>query len=175
MLVLAIRQGDRHAEERLYRRHLPAVASVAVRLLGAGADADDVVQDSFVTALESLAQLRDPQLFRPWVVRIAVRHAHRRFRRARLLRLLGLQRDDQHASLAQQAAPAINVDQRLELARIDAALRRLPDRVRVCWVLRHVEGYDLSEVASLCDVSLATVKRWLSRADAAVHAQRGEP
>jgi RNA polymerase sigma-70 factor (ECF subfamily) len=172
-LVAAALRGERAAEERLYRRHVPAVAAVAVRLLGRGAEAEDVVQDSFVIALERLAQLRDPELFRAWVVRIAVRCAHRRFRRRRLLGLLGLARGEDAAGLAEQAAPSLPAERRVELVRLDAVLRALPSDQRVVWVLRHVEGYELSELAVVCGVSLATVKRWLQRAEARVRAQLG--
>ena len=172
-LVRAACRGERGAEEQLYRRHVEAVAAVAVRLLGRGGEAEDVVQDSFVTALERLPQLREPELFRAWVVRIAVSHVHRRFRRQRLLRLLGLQRGGPTTGLVAQALPSLPQDSRLELARIDAALHELPAGQRVCWVLRHVEGYELLEVARACDVSLATVKRWLARAEARVRAVAG--
>jgi RNA polymerase sigma-70 factor (ECF subfamily) len=176
-LVMAVRAGQRSAEERLYRRHVRAVAAIAVRLLGPGADADDVVQDSFVTALERLRQLREPELFRPWLLRIAVSHVHRRFRRRRLLRWLGLDRSVEDTRLAQQAAPGLHAEARAELQRLDTALHRLPPDVRIAWILRHVEGYELTDVACACGVSLATIKRRLHTAEAFVrsHLQGGKP
>jgi RNA polymerase sigma-70 factor, ECF subfamily len=167
-LVASALAGQRAAEERLYRRHAESVAAVAVRLLGRGAEAEDLVQDSFVTAFERLAQLRDPASFRAWVVRIAVRHAHRHFRRQKLLRLLGLERGDGDAVLSAQAALALDGEGRAELERLDRALHALPPSERIVWVLRHVEGYELTELAAACGVSLATVKRRLQRAEARV-------
>jgi RNA polymerase sigma-70 factor, ECF subfamily len=173
-LVAAALRGERAADEQLYLRHVSAVAAVAVRLLGRGSEAEDVVQDSFVTALQRLPQLREPDLFRAWVVRIAVRAAHRRFRKRRLLALLGFGHGDDGAILAEQAAPSLSPERRLELARIDAALRELPADQRVAWVLRHVEGYELREVAIATGVSLATVKRWLQRAESRVRVHVGD-
>lgn len=164
-LVLAARAGERAAEAALYRRHVRLVASVAVTALGPGADAEDVVQDSFLTALERLDQLKDPSQFRAWVVRIAVRHVHRRFRRRRLLRALGLGRGDDEAVLPQLAAPHASPEVRAELVRIDARLAELAPELRIAWILRHVEGAELTEVAAACDVSLATIKRWLHRSE----------
>lgn len=168
--VAAALQGERHAEELLYRRHAPAVMAIATRLLGRTAEADDVVQDSFVTAFERLAQLAQPSAFRAWVVRIAVRHVHRRFRRRRLLRGLGLDRGEDDARLADLAQAGLGAEARAELARIDRALNDLPAEQRVAFVLRHVEGYELAEAAVLCGCSLATFKRRLQRADGAVRA-----
>jgi len=176
-LVAASLRGERAADEQLYRRHVRVVAGVAVRLLGHTADADDVIQDSFVTAFERLRQLRDAATFRPWLVRIAVRHAHRRFRRRRLLRWLGLDRTEVEAGLAQQAAPGLDAEGRTELAHVDRALMRLSATQRLAWILRHVEGYELTAVADACGVSLATVKRHLAVAQQAVnaHAHGSEP
>src|SRR5947209_5598628 len=84
-LVLRARAGDRDAETSLYRMHVTSVHALASRLLGRSEDAEDVVQDAFVTALGRLHQLRDAKLFRPWLMRITVREVHRRFRRRRLL------------------------------------------------------------------------------------------
>src|SRR5687767_14795025 len=82
--------GDRWAEEMLYRRHAAALLGLCTRLLRDGADAEDVVQDAFVDALEELATLREPAQFRKWLTGIAVHKVHRRLRRRKLLRALGL-------------------------------------------------------------------------------------
>ena len=172
-LVDAVLAGRRSAESALYRRHAGAVLRVAERLLGRSAEAEDVVQDTFLTAFERMAQLRDAEAFRAWLLRIAVRHVHRRFRRRRLLRVLGLDRGQDDATLARLAVSPLDTETRAELGKLDGALRELPARQRVAFMLRHVEGYELSEVASACGTSLATVKRWLQRADAVVRSHTG--
>jgi DNA-directed RNA polymerase specialized sigma24 family protein len=58
-LIERVRGGDRTAEEALYRQHVNAVMGLAIRLLGRTSEAEDVVHDSFVTAFESLDQVRD--------------------------------------------------------------------------------------------------------------------
>src|SRR4051812_11878488 len=87
-LVARIREGDRAAEEALYRRHAQAVAVTATRLLRSHHDAQDVLQDTFIIALGEIEGLRDPAAVRAWLLQIAVRQVHRRFRRRRLLGLL---------------------------------------------------------------------------------------
>jgi RNA polymerase sigma-70 factor, ECF subfamily len=173
-LVAAALRAEPRAEEQLYRRHAPAVLAIATRLLGRSAEAEDVAQDSFVIAFERLAQLERPGLFRAWVVRIAVSQVHRRFRRRKLLRALGLDRGQDDASLANLALPSLDAESRADLARIDAALRRLPAPERVAFVLRHVEGYEHAEAAALCDCSLATIKRRVKRAEDSVRALTGD-
>ena len=169
-LVARIRDGDRTAEEMLYRKHVHAVSAIATRLLGRSHEAEDVIQDAFLIALVRISQLRDGALFRAWLLRITVHQVHRRFRRRKLLRTLGLDSSQDDATLAELAVATLSADQRAELSALDRALRQLPGKERIAWMLRHVEGQELTEVASACDTSLASVKRWLARAEAHVQA-----
>lgn len=166
--------GERFALQLLYRRHVERVAACVTRLLARSAEAEDVVQDAFVTAFGALQQLGEPARFAPWLMRIAVRQAHRRFRRRRLLARFGLDRGTDDARLATVADPAAAPDVRAELARIDRALAPLPATLRMAWMLRHVEGCALEELAGHCGCSLATVKRRLQRAEDAIAATLAE-
>jgi RNA polymerase sigma-70 factor, ECF subfamily len=167
-LVEAVLGGERAAEETLYRRHAPGVLRLATRLLRSHDDALDVLQDAFVTALEDLASLRDRAAFRAWLHRITVRLVHRRFRRRKLLALLGLDRKSGDISLESLADERASADARVELRWLDRALSALDDKTRIAWMLRHVEGLSLDETAAACDCSLATVKRRIASADARV-------
>jgi DNA-directed RNA polymerase specialized sigma24 family protein len=104
-LVQAALMGDRAAEEQLYLRHVHYVQGLLVRLLGSRAEAEDAIQETFVIALDQLPSLREPAAFRPWLAQIAVSQARRRFRRAKLLRALGLHRSGEDVGLDELSAP----------------------------------------------------------------------
>lgn len=174
-LVAEALAGKGWAEEMLYRRHVHAVSQTVASLLGRVHECEDVVQDTFVQGLSQLSSLREPAAFRGWLLRIAVHTCHRRFRKRRLLRMLGLDRGAEDATLAQLASPDASAEQKSELVRIDAALKPLPERERSAWILRHVHGHELTEVAELSGVSLATAKRLLTRAQDRVAAHVGLP
>src|SRR5687767_12239095 len=89
-LVRRARLGDAWARAALYHRYSVELADLAVRLLRDRDAAADVVQDTFVSAFETLADLRDAARVRGWLRVIAIRHVHRVFRRRRLLRMLGI-------------------------------------------------------------------------------------
>src|SRR5690606_880586 len=169
-LVQRSRQGDRWAEEALYQRHVGEVMRVTLRLLARSSEAEDVVQDAFVSAFRRLDQLSDDEAFGAWVLQIAVREAHRRFRRRKLLRRLGLDRGEDDVSLASQADPAASPELLAILGEVDQALERLPAAARMAWILRYVEGYRSDEVARACGCSRATAKRLLLRARASLDA-----
>jgi RNA polymerase sigma-70 factor (ECF subfamily) len=94
-----------------------------------------------------------------------VRH---RLRRLRLTRLLGLDRGAEDATLEALAAPGMHPEACGELALLDRVLKRLPADRRIAWMLRNVEGLELTEVAAVCGCSLATIKRRLAEADSVV-------
>ena len=174
-LVRRALAGERWGREMLYRRHAGSLLAMTVRLLANRGEAEEVVQDTFVTAFEQLGTLRDPAAVRGWLGQIAVNLVRRRFRRGRLTRFLGLDRGADDATLEALADPAVSTDQRAELALVDRMLRGMKPALRLAWMLRRVDGLELGEVASLCDCSLATVKRRIAEADAIVGRHVAEP
>ena len=173
-LVLRAREGDADAEATLYRRHAPNLLRTTTRLLRSRQEAEDVLHDTFVFALESLDDLREPARVGAWLLRIAVRLTHRRFRRRRLLAMLGLSRPWNEEDTLESFAMRANAEARVELARIDTALTEVKPKERIAWMLRRVEGQSLAEVAATCECSLATAKRRIAAADAVVSKRTGK-
>lgn len=163
-IVARICRGERWAEDVLFRRHVRSIHGTAVRLLGNHADAEDVVQTTFVTALARISTLRDPAALSGWLTQIAVRSVYRTFRRRKLLRLLGLDRGFEDAALDVLASPDASPELRAELALLNGKLAMLPAAERLAWMLRHVEGQSLPEVARSAGCSLATAKRRIAAA-----------
>lgn len=170
-LVARARDRDPVAESALFERHGARLAGLLERLLGSTADAEDALQDTFVVALAELPKLRDPAAVGAWLTRIAVHQAQRRFRRRRLLRILGLERGASDAGLHELAAPSTPPDVRETLRRLHALLEAMKPALRLAWMLRHVEGQSLPEIAAACGCSLATAKRRVAAADERLRAQ----
>lgn len=164
-LVIRAQRREPSAEAELFERFAGTLAGILERLLASVADAEDALQDTFVIALSQLGQLRDPAAVGSWLTGIAVHQAQRRFRRRRLLRVLGLNRSVRDAGLAELAAPATPPEVRETLRRLDGLLAALAPSLRLAWMLRNVEGQSLSETARACRCSLATVKRRIAAAD----------
>jgi RNA polymerase sigma-70 factor (ECF subfamily) len=160
--------GDRWGREMLYRRHAATLLAMTIRLLGNRVEAEEIVQDTFVTAFERLETLRDPAAVGGWLGQIAVNLVRRRFRKLRLLRFLGLDRGADDATLEALADVALPADERAELALVDRKLGAMKPEVRLAWTLRRVEGLELTEVASLAGCSLATAKRRIAAGDVLV-------
>jgi len=164
-LVEAARGGQRWATEALFRRHVRFVNGLAFRLLPRDAELDDLVQDSFIEAFSGLARLADPGAFKGWLGAIVVRTAHKRIRRRRLLERLGLRRREP-IDLEAVVGSSSSAEHALALRRVYALLESMDPEERIALVLRRVEGLELTEVADRMGLSLATVKRRLTKAEA---------
>ncbi|MCA9605923.1 MAG: RNA polymerase sigma factor [Myxococcales bacterium] len=163
-LVARALDGDRWAKEALYRRHVRRVTNAVTRMVGRSAEADDAIQEAFLIAFTRLPELRDPGAFRGWLAQIAVNEVRGRLRRRRWKKRLGLDREEDDASLEALAALDASPEVRAELARLDVLLSSLDAELRMAWMLRYVEGWELTEVATALDCSLATAKRRIKEA-----------
>ena len=148
-----------------FRAHAGFVARVALRVLGRPSEVDDLVQDVFLCALPRLAGLRDPAALRGWLAVITARLARRRLRSRRWKMWLGVGSDFDYGQLADGAA---SPQDRALLGELYRALDRLPVQHRLAWTLRHAEGLELAAAAEACGCSIATVKRWIGAAEAAL-------
>jgi RNA polymerase sigma-70 factor (ECF subfamily) len=164
-LVVAARASEAWACEALYRRHVGTAHGLACRLFGRDRDLDDLLQDSFIAALGSLDKLADPNAFRSWLCSIVVRKTCKLIRKRRLLASLGLAGREAPVDVDQLLSRGTPPDVATELRAVYRVLDSLPADVRTILVLRRVEGCALEEIAELVGLSLATVKRRLTKGE----------
>jgi RNA polymerase sigma-70 factor (ECF subfamily) len=149
--------GDPKAFERLYRRHVGRVHSLARRMMG-GDDAHEVTQDVFVRAWQKIGTFRGESAFGTWLHRLAVnliltRRSTRGTMRERFLA------DD--SVLETLPGKATHREHRLDF---EMAIGRLPDGARTVFLLHDVEGYRHEEIATFLEVTTGTTKAQLHRA-----------
>jgi len=160
-LVDALRAHHPAAPAILFDRYAPQVRRILVRVLGSDRESADLLQDVFLRALESLDRLRDGERLGSWLTSIAVFTARETIRRRRRWRWLTPFAPEDLPEIAVSGDGAASE----ELRAFYTALSRLPTDERIPFSLRFVEGMELTEVAEACGVSLATIKRRLSRAE----------
>jgi RNA polymerase sigma factor (sigma-70 family) len=160
--VHRVQAGDREAYAVLVKLHAGAAHRAAI-LLGAGADAEDVVQTAFVKAFHALPDFRAGAAFRPWLLRIVSNEAKnavraRARRRAATERLAGL---GDTTEPTDPLAAALSDERQREL--LDA-VRRLPEPQRRVIVCRYLLDLDEKETAAVLGWPAGTVKSRLHRA-----------
>lgn len=166
-LVTRVRAGDREAYDALVARHTASAYRTAV-LLGAGPDAEDVVQDAFVKAYRKLSRYRGEASFRSWLLAIVAnetRNVHRTRTRRDGLTL--------RAAAEPVAAVTDGLDAVLAAERRAAlvgALRRLPVRDREVIVCRYLLDLGEDETVTVLGLPRGTVKSRTHRALAKLRA-----
>ena len=131
-------------------------------------DTKDLMQETFINAYQHLAQFEHRSSFKTWLVRIMLNNCYRRKQQKKAVLLTG----EEVLDIAQAATRDVynNTEKRMqrkELGQlIELALLHIPERYRIVFTLREVNGMSVAETANLLELTAVNVKVRLSRAKA---------
>jgi RNA polymerase sigma-70 factor (ECF subfamily) len=162
LIASVVRDRSEAAFRELFRRHTPRLLQFVMRVLGpAAAEAEDVVQDTWMRAAPALERFRGESAFGTWLCGIglnaSLEHLRRKSRRSGELSI-GEMEFQSHA---------LSTDDRMDL---DWAIAKLPDGCRTVLVLHDVEGYTHTEIAGQLGIAEGTSKAQLFKARRAMRA-----
>ncbi|MEV7415644.1 RNA polymerase sigma factor [Streptomyces sp. NPDC089919] len=162
--LLAVRaaEGDEEAFEVLVLRHSPAMLQLAERLMGTRAEAEDAVQDAFVSAWRSLPEYRGEAGFGTWLYRIVSNRCLNLLRARRPV--AGLETVAEPAAPEHQCSPARAAESHAAVRDLAQAMAALSAEQRVCWVLREVEGQPYETIARAVGIRPEAVRARVFRA-----------
>lgn len=164
-LVRRARDGDQAAFRSLVLRYEPLVAGTVVGMLGRGADAEDVGQETFVRFWRALDSFRGDASVGTYLTRIAMNGSLNRIRqRSRFFARFAGEVPEDLPDLRSQ--PDNLLDQKERSAFVDRAIRALKPELRAVVVLRLVQGMSTRETAEALSIPVGTVLSRLSRAEA---------
>lgn len=146
--------------ESLFVGNVDAVFNVAYRVLWNTADAEDVVQQTFVKALTRLDQLRDSSRERPWLLRVAYREAIAVVRRRRELPTDPV---DLPITIAADSCPLETAVAADIAGVVHRALEQMNKEERMAVVLRDVEDLPMRDVAEVLGIGLSAAKMRVHR------------
>ena len=170
VLVRMAGDGDEEAVRVLVRRHNRRLFRVARAVLRDDAEAEDVVQETYVRAFTNLASFRGEAGLSTWLTRIALNDALGRARRRRPSVEFSDEEIGQGRVLMFPSMTGVESNPESETARghmrriLEEAVDELPDPFRVVFVMRDVEGLNVAETASHLSIKAETVKTRLFRA-----------
>ena len=179
-----LKRGNWAAMELLVQRYQDRLYSTVFRIVGHPDDAADLVQETFVKAMQNVARFEGKSSLYTWLFRIAVNLAisHRRASHYRMaLSIDGdAEKNEDHAVNQQAAAlrrqlaqdtepdPAEQAEVKQQYERVVVALQKLDPEFRAVIVLRDVEDCDYEQIAQILDVPVGTIKSRLFRARSAL-------
>jgi len=169
VLVSLAAVGRMEAHAAIWDRYAPLVRSIVRRSIRLESDVEDLVQEVFLQFYRSYTLLRNRKALRAFIFAISLRVTIREicFRHARKREQVI---DEGAQAPGSGVVPPADFEAREAVAGMRAMLDRLDPKDRAVYVLRHVEGLELTEVAARLDMSLATVKRRLARITPRVNA-----
>ena len=153
-LLPAVADGDEAAFRILYRRHTPRLGMLVLRVLGGhDADAEDVVQESWIRAVAGIGDFRGDSQFGRWLNGIGIRVAWEAIRRRHSTEMV-----------TAESEPTVEPPDSVERLDLEDALRRLPDDQRAVVVLHDVEGFGHDDIAVSLGIAVGTSRSHLFRA-----------
>ncbi|NJD09044.1 MAG: sigma-70 family RNA polymerase sigma factor [Gemmatimonadetes bacterium] len=155
LLVERVRRGDATAFDALVRRYLKPAFAVAYRILGQREDAEDLVQEAFVAALEHIDSFDTARAFQPWLLRIVANRAINARRQRDRRRTEPI---PDHAA-APARSPSAQLEQQELEQRVREALEGLPERQRAIVQLSGFEGLNSTDIGEIMNIPAGTV-RW---------------
>lgn len=148
--------GDERAFRILYRRHTPRLYAVLNRLAaGSVHETEDLVQETWIRAVDALGRFRWDAAFSTWLISIGVNVARDALRRR------GRRLEDEWQDGMDAAIPPQPHGDRVDLER---AIHALPDGARTVLVLHDIEGWPHESIADRLEISVGTSKSQLHRA-----------
>lgn len=168
-LVTRLRAGDRGAFAELVQEHSPRIYGLALRMMQDPAEAEDVLQETFLQATQHLKGFRGQANLGTWLYRIATNQALMRLRRRQPLAVSLDESAEAHIEVV-LGTPDWSDRPESELlssearAQMERAITALPDGLRLVFVLRDIEGRSTVETAAALDLSVSAVKSRLLRA-----------
>lgn len=170
-LLAAARRGDERAIRKLIDAYSPRLYNVALRILRNSQDAEDALQETFITALKKLDQFDGRSAFLTWIYRIAVnsslmalRKRRSRSKREESIEVPGFEEIKSRQLIDWNADPSRRVMTNEMREVMDKAIDRLPPNYRTVFVLRDLEELSTEETAKILGISVANVKVRLMRA-----------
>lgn len=168
-LLIRLKSGDRDAFAELVNLHSARIYNLALRMTSNPTEAEEVLQETFIQAARHIGSFRGQSKLGTWLHRIATNQALMRLRQKQPISVSIEEQADETAESFQPLADLSDLpeDELLTgeaLGKINEAIDKLPQNLRVVFVLRDLEGLSTAETADSLGLSISAVKSRLLRA-----------
>ena len=169
-LLARLKASDKSAYAELVREHSSNIYNLALKMMGDPAEAEEVLQETFLQAVKHIKNFRGQSKLGTWLYRIATNQALMKLRRKQPIKV-SLDETDNGLSIENfmpladwSSRPESELLNQEARQKMEAAIHALPDSLRVVFLLRDIEGLSTAETGETLDLSISAVKSRLLRA-----------
>ena len=157
-------QGKQSAQLEIYNRYYKAMYNTAFRIVKDSAEAEDVMQESFLNAFTKLHTFKGEVAFGAWLKRIVINNSIHHYKKQQKLRAVDL--DEIMYKVEDNDEVDLNADGFAELKaqKVMETMKSLKENYRVSLTLHLIEGYDYEEISEIMNISYANCRTTISRA-----------
>ncbi|NOZ50365.1 MAG: sigma-70 family RNA polymerase sigma factor [Chloroflexi bacterium] len=171
-LIQGLKKGDRHACACMLKKYAPRVYAIAIRMMRDQDEAEEVLQETFISACQHIQKFEGRSALGTWLHRIATNAALMRLRKQKNKKEVSLDApletfdgDDIPRQIEDWTYFPADLSLNSELRDVlEQAIRQLPDSLRTVFTLREIEGYNTAETAAMLNISVSAAKVRLHRA-----------
>ncbi|MDE3741244.1 RNA polymerase sigma factor [Maribacter polysaccharolyticus] len=162
-LILLCLEGNQSAQMEIYNRYYKAMYNTALRIVKDSAEAEDIMQESFLKAFTKLHTFKGEVTFGSWLKRIVINNSiyhYRKHQKKNEVALDGvLYKVEDNDGVASD-----HVFTELKAQKVMETMKRLKDNYRLSLTLYLIEGYDYEEISEIMNISYANCRTMISRA-----------
>jgi RNA polymerase sigma-70 factor (ECF subfamily) len=169
LIVQQVLDGDTNAFEELVLEYEKKVYNVALRMVNNQEDAEDITQEAFIKAYNSLANFRGDSKFSVWLTRIVSNMCLDLIRSRGRRPTISLSVEDEDGENVEleisdiRQSPETIMEQQLTKDSVRRGLKQLPDEYREILLLREIQGLSYEEISAALDLEVGTVKSRIYR------------
>lgn len=161
-LIDGCKTGDQKAQFQIYKLYYKAMYNTSLRIVNDSMEAEDIMQESFLSAFEKIDTYSGTVSFGAWLKKIVVNRSLDALSRRKAI----FEDIDSHIGIRDESGDetARNEEIDVKVEEVKEAIERLPDGYRIILSLYLLEGYDHDEIAEILSVNSSTSRSQLSRA-----------
>ena len=162
-LIQLCLEGKQSAQMKIYNRYYKAMYNTAFRIVKNSAEAEDIMQESFLNAFTKLHTFKGEVTFGSWLKRIVINNSIYHYRKQRKKNEVALD-DILYKVEDNDGVASDHVFTELKAQKVIETMKRLKDNYRVSLTLHLIEGYDYEEISTIMNMSYANCRTTISRA-----------
>ena len=156
-------EGKQSAQLEVYNRYYKAMFNTAIRIVKHSAEAEDIMQESFLNAFTKLHTFKGEVAFGAWLKRIVVNNSIYHYRKQQKKKEVALE-DIMYKVEDNDGITSDHVFTEQKAQKVMETMKRLKDNYRVSLTLHLIEGYDYEEISAIMNISYASCRTTISRA-----------